>query len=215
MTQNDANLAAAAAAASSSTNNQLKQEPAEFNGSVNYDYPPYDHQKRSSWVGPSSTSNLVQPPNAHSHHLSNNNSNNNNSNSTNKRDSTGCGSNPGPSQQIQQQPPLAHFKHDVPSGTSSTSTSLNTTPIYHHHHHHNHHRQQQQNAMPMGNSPIGTTIAPPPPTLLQAQPSADIYAQAELYRRPTVFVSQASYASYNAARVVPPPAHNGNSRQVM
>jgi hypothetical protein len=117
----------------------------------------------------------------------------------NKRDSSG--SNPGP----QQQPPIAHIKNDIPSAPSS-STSLNTTPIYHHHHHHNH-RTQPQNTTPLGNSPIGTTAA-----LLQPQ-QADIYAQAELYRRPTVFVSQASYA-YNTARVVPPPAHNGNSRQV-
>lgn len=177
---------------SSSSANQLKQEPAEFASNAvpnQFDYPPYDHQKRSSWVGPSTS--VVQPPiaHAHNHHLNN------------KRDSSG--SNPGP----QQQPPVAHIKNDIPSAPSS-STSLNTTPIYHHHHHHNHRTQPQpQNTTPLGNSPIGTTAA-----LLQPQ-QADIYAQAELYRRPTVFVSQASYA-YNTARVVPPPAHNGNSRQV-
>lgn len=33
-----------------------------------------------------------------------------------------------------------------------------------------------------------------------------------MYRRPTVFVSQAPYQNYN--RVVPPPAHNGSNRQV-
>lgn len=57
------------------------------------------------------------------------------------------------------------------------------------------------------------------------------YAQSEaMYRRPTVFVSQASnygrhnYDAHNydghnlmqltTARVVPPPAHNGSNRQV-
>lgn len=130
----------------SSSTNQLKQEPAEFASALlnQFEYPPYDHQKRASWVGP--TSSIVQPPLAHTqnHHLNN------------KRDSTG--SNPGPQQQ------------------------------------------------PLGNSPIGASA------LLQSQ-QADMYAQAELYRRPSVFVSQASYA-YNTPRVVPPPAHNGNSRQV-
>lgn len=171
-----------------SSASQLKQEPAEFASAIlnQFEYPPYDHQKRASWVGPSSS--ISQPPLAHTqnHHLNN------------KRDSTG--SNPGP----QQQPPVAHIKNDI-SSASSSSTSLNTTPIYHHHH-----RTQQppqtQNTTPLGNSPIGTSA------LLQSQ-QADIYAQAELYRRPTVFVSQASYA-YNTPRVVPPPAHNGNSRQV-
>lgn len=198
MTQNDVNNIVPGP--SSASTNQLKQEPAEFAPAFmnQFDYPPYDHQKRSSWVGP--TSSIVQPPiaHAHSHHMNN------------KRDSSGCGSNPGSQQQIQphiQQPPVAHIKNDIPSASSS-STSLNSTPIYHHHHHHHHRTQPQtQNTTPLGNSPIGTTAA-----LLQPQ-QADIYAQAELYRRPTVFVSQASYA-YNTARVVPPPAHNGNSRQV-
>lgn len=171
----------------SSSANQLKQEPAEFASALlnQFEYPPYDHQKRASWVGP--TSSIVQPPLAHTQNLHLNN----------KRDSTG--SNPGP----QQQPPIAHIKTDI-SLASSSSTSLNTTPIYHHH------RTQQlpqtQNTTPLGNSPIGSSA------LLQSQ-QADIYAQAELYRRPTVFVSQASYA-YNTPRVVPPPAHNSNNRQV-
>lgn len=67
----------------------------------------------------------------------------------------------------------------------------NATPIY---------RQTHQSNTPLGGSPGG---------VLQQ----DIYAQNEaLYRRPTVFVSQAPYQSYN--RVVPPPAHNGSNRQV-
>lgn len=192
MTQSDSNISAPQPARSA---NQLKQEPTEFSSAFlnQFEYPPYDHQKRSSWVGP--TSSIAQPPiaHAHNHHLNN------------KRDSSG--SNPGPQQQLQQpQAPVAHVKNDIPSASSS-STSLNNTPIYHHHHHHHHRTQPQtQNTTPLGNSPIGTSA------LLQPQ-QADIYAQAELYRRPTVFVSQASYA-YNPPRVVPPPAHNGNSRQV-
>lgn len=64
------------------------------------------------------------------------------------------------------------------------------TPIY---------RQYQSNT-PLGGSPGG---------VLQQ----DIYAQPEvMYRRPPVFISQGPYQSYN--RVVPPPAHNGSSRQV-
>jgi homeodomain interacting protein kinase len=118
----------------------------------------------------------------------------------NKRDATGSSNGAAPP------PPVAHVKNDVPPAASS-STSLNTTPIYHHHHHHPRTQPQAQNTTPLGNSPIGTTA-----TLLQPQ-QADIYAQAELYRRPTVFVSQTSYG-YNTARVVPPPAHNSNSRQV-
>lgn len=187
MTQNDPNV-------TSSSSNQMKQEPAEFNSS--YEYPQYDQQKRSSWVGSSSSSStLVQPPTAHQgHHVHN------------KRDSLGCGSSSGSqptTQQPHQQPPIAHGKNDM---SSSSTTSLNSTPIYHHHHnhhsHHHHHRTQPQD------SPIGTNAA-----LLQPQ-QADIYAQAELYRRPTVFVSQASAYAYNT-RVVPPPAHNPSNRQVI
>jgi homeodomain interacting protein kinase len=168
----------------------LKQEPTEFSTSstttLNHqvDYPSYDHQKRSSWV---STSTMGQPPAAHSHN-----------NHHVKRDSSSSNSG--------MIPPVAHAKIDIPS-VSSSSTSL--TPIYHHHHSHNH-KPQTQNTTPLGISPISTTAA-----YLQPQ-QADIYAQTDLYRRPTVFVSQASYA-YNTAintRVVPPPAHNGNSRQV-
>jgi homeodomain interacting protein kinase len=194
MTQNDPNI--------NNSSSQMKQEPTEFASSTAYEYPPYDHQKRSSWVGSSSSnapssSAIVQPPNAHqSHHLL----------SHSKRDSAGGGSNSG-SQQQQQQPPVAHGKSEVPLSSSSTTTSLNSTPIFHHHHsnHHHHHRTQPQNTTPLGNSP--TT------TLLQTQ-QPDIYAQAEIYRRPTVFVSQASAYAYNARVIPPPPAHNPSNRQV-
>lgn len=60
-------------------------------------------------------------------------------------------------------------------------------------------RQTHQSNTPLGGSP----------GILQQDLS---YAQNDMYRRPTVFVSQAPYQNYN--RVVPPPAHNGSNRQV-
>lgn len=94
-----------------------------------------------------------------------------------------------PSQQ-NQPPPIAHAKNS----SGSVASSWNT-PIF---------RQHQTNT-PIGNSPgCG------PAAILQQ----DIYAQGDsMYRRPTVFVSQAPYQSYN--RVIPPPAHNASSRQVI
>ncbi|XP_055325819.1 uncharacterized protein LOC129579679 [Sitodiplosis mosellana] len=61
-------------------------------------------------------------------------------------------------------------------------------------------RQTHQSNTPLGGSP----------GILQQDLT---YAQNEMYRRPTVFVSQAPYQNYN--RVVPPPAHNGSNRQVL
>lgn len=60
-------------------------------------------------------------------------------------------------------------------------------------------RQTHQSNTPLGSSP----------GVLQQDLT---YAQSDMYRRPTVFVSQAPYQNYN--RVVPPPAHNGSNRQV-
>lgn len=60
-------------------------------------------------------------------------------------------------------------------------------------------RQTHQSNTPLGSSP----------GILQQDLT---YAQSDMYRRPTVFVSQAPYQNYN--RVVPPPAHNGSNRQV-
>lgn len=61
-------------------------------------------------------------------------------------------------------------------------------------------RQTHQSNTPLGGSP----------GILQQDLA---YAQSDMYRRPTVFVSQAPYQNYN--RVVPPPAHNGSNRQVI
>lgn len=80
-------------------------------------------------------------------------------------------------------PPMAHAKNNAAASWGA--------PIY---------RQQHQSNTPLGGSPGG---------VLQH----DIYAQGDMYRRPTVFVSQAPYQNYDRV-VVPPPAHNGSSRQV-
>lgn len=86
--------------------------------------------------------------------------------------------------QAQAPPPVAHAKN------TPTSVSAWPAPIY---------RQAHQSNTPLGGSPGG--ILP-----------QEIYAQGELYRRPTVFVSQAPYQPYH--RIVPPPAHNASNRQV-
>lgn len=150
------------------------------------------------------------------------------SSSSSKRDSGYSGNNSGSSSQSssinmnsQQQPPVAHAKNNLSS--SSNSSSWNGTPIYHHHLHHRQH-QQATNTTPLGgtnsinNSPIGNSQGSQMAAVAAAllQPAPDLYAQTELYRRPTVFVSQGPYQAYN--RVVPPPAHNahnGSSRQVI
>lgn len=80
-------------------------------------------------------------------------------------------------------PPMAHAKNNTAASWGA--------PIY---------RQQHQSNTPLGGSP-GSVL------------QHDIYAQGDMYRRPTVFVSQAPYQNYDRV-VVPPPAHNGSSRQV-
>uniref|UniRef100_A0A1B0CCC7 non-specific serine/threonine protein kinase n=2 Tax=Lutzomyia longipalpis TaxID=7200 RepID=A0A1B0CCC7_LUTLO len=91
----------------------------------------------------------------------------------------------------QHPPPMAHTKNSSTAVAAVAAASWGA-PVY---------RQQHQSAnTPLGSSPGG---------LMQQ----DIYAQSDIYRRPTVFVSQAPYQTYN--RVVPPPAHNGSSRQVL
>ncbi|KAL9907802.1 homeodomain interacting protein kinase isoform 2-T6 [Glossina fuscipes fuscipes] len=73
--------------------------------------------------------------------------------------------------------------------------------------------QHQTNTTPIGNSPTSAAAAA---AMLQQDIYAAAAAQGEIYRRPTVFVSQAAptYA-YNRAVVAPPPAHNSSSRQVI
>uniref|UniRef100_A0A1A9ZU54 non-specific serine/threonine protein kinase n=1 Tax=Glossina pallidipes TaxID=7398 RepID=A0A1A9ZU54_GLOPL len=73
--------------------------------------------------------------------------------------------------------------------------------------------QHQTNTTPIGNSPTSAAAAA---AMLQQDIYAAAAAQGDIYRRPTVFVSQAAptYA-YNRAVVAPPPAHNSSSRQVI
>uniref|UniRef100_T1GBB8 Protein kinase domain-containing protein n=1 Tax=Megaselia scalaris TaxID=36166 RepID=T1GBB8_MEGSC len=104
---------------------------------------------------------------------------------------------------VQQSP-----KYQTP--TINAGTQWATPTIYH--------RQHQANTpnantvqIPQGThggSPGGGGGGGAQPTAILQQ---DIYGQGDMYRRPTVFVSQAPYQNYN--RVVPPPAHNGASRQ--
>lgn len=105
-----------------------------------------------------------------------------------------------PHQLIQQQPtvppPMAHSKSSAAAAIAVTAAAVASwgAPVY------------RQPPLQSSNTPLGTS----PGGLLQP---ADIYAQQEMYRRPTVFMSQAPYQNYN--RVVPPPAHNASNRQVL
>ncbi|KAL5292616.1 HIPK1 family protein [Megaselia abdita] len=104
-------------------------------------------------------------------------------------------------------PPVAHSTKNAI--VSSAGTQWATPTIYH--------RQHQANTPTAntvqisqgthGGSPGGGGVQP---TAILQQ---DIYGQGDMYRRPTVFVSQASYPNYNRV-VPPPPAHNGSSRQI-
>lgn len=196
-----------------------KQEPAEF-----YEYPPQQattvvvDNKRSSWAAAA-----TQAPPAH-----------------HKREVTSTASSASvyvqhaPSSSAAA-PPLAHSKSSssavggavvvgAVSGAAAGPPSWGAPQVYH--------RQQQthtavqvvapsaqQQSQPQpphhqhqANTPIGGS--PSAATAVMLQP--DIYAQGDMYRRPTVFVSQATptYA-YNRAAVAPPPAHNSSSRQVI
>ena len=180
---------------------QLKQEPTEFSASSNSLNYSYEHQKRSSWVGSSDSGHpSLNPPTAHHHHS--------NGGGSSKRES-GYSTIPNQPNGLhhhqlqQQQPPVAHAKQHASS--SSSNNSWNGTPIYHHH------RQQPQNTTPLGNSPVGGMSGL---ALLQPQQAPDMYAQTELYRRPTVFVQAPYNNNFRVVPTIPPPAHN-NSRQVM
>lgn len=106
-----------------------------------------------------------------------------------------------PTQQMVQQanvpPPLAHSKSSSAAAAIAVTAAAVASwgaPVY------------RQPTLQSSNTPLGTS----PGGLLQ---QADIYAQQDMYRRPTVFMSQAPYQTYN--RVVPPPAHNASNRQVL
>ncbi|XP_053689436.1 homeodomain-interacting protein kinase 2 [Sabethes cyaneus] len=176
-----------------SSTNQLhvpKQEPTEF---IAYEYPQVD--KRSSWAPPGSSSHYSgngSSGSGHKREPSNYMPSASSSSSINQSGNGGgssmmCGNSMGGSA-IVAAPPHAHAKN-TPTGSGSSWGA----PVY---------RQHQQSS----NTPLGSS----PGAILQQQ---DIYAQGDIYRRSAVFVSQAPYQTYN--RVVPPPAHNASSRQVL
>ncbi|EAT44946.1 AAEL003731-PA, partial [Aedes aegypti] len=177
----------------SSSTNQLhvpKQEPTEF---VAYEYPQVD--KRSSWAPPGSSSHYGGGHNSSSSggHKRESSaympSSSSSSSSVNQGSSSMGGGPMGGGSSLGAAPPHAHAKN-TPTGGSGSSWGA---PVY---------RQHQQSS----NTPLGSS----PGAMLQQQ---DIYAQGDIYRRSAVFVSQAPYQTYN--RVVPPPAHNASSRQVL
>lgn len=122
-----------------------------------------------------------------------------------------------------QEPP--ELQYEYPQVDKRSSWALPT--------HHNHHKRDsvpyvtsQQAPPPIAHSknigagswgtPIYRQYQAITPVGVGGSPGVlqqDIYSQPEvMYRRPPVFISQGPYQSYN--RVVPPPAHNGSSRQV-
>lgn len=187
----------------STTNHTLhvpKQEPTEF---VAYEYPP-QVDKRSSWAPPgSSSSSSHYSSSGHKRESSVYMPSSSSSSSSaaaaaaaaaaanqSMNQSSNMGNNGGGT--VVAAPPHAHAKN-TPTGGSGGSSSWGA-PVY---------RQHQ----PSSNTPLGSS----PGALL---PQQDIYAaQGDIYRRSAVFVSQAPYQTYN--RVVPPPAHNASSRQVL
>uniref|UniRef100_U5EGN3 non-specific serine/threonine protein kinase n=1 Tax=Corethrella appendiculata TaxID=1370023 RepID=U5EGN3_9DIPT len=197
MAQNECLLQNSSNTGSTATNplHVPKQEPTEF---VTYDsYPQVD--KRSSWAPSSSSSSSM-------HHSHNTNSNNQSTSSGHKRESSvylppsGSG-NTGMLMAGGGNPTSSTSSVSNNNQNSSASTSGCIPPPPHAHSKNTPtavFRQHQQSS----NTPIGSS----PGAILQQQ--QDIYGQ-DMYRRPTVFVSQAPY------RVVPPPAHNGSSRQVL
>lgn len=174
----------------STTNHTLhvpKQEPTEF---VAYEYPQPD--KRSSWAPPSSSSSHYGGGHKRESSVympSSSSSSSSAAAAAAANQSMMVGGGVGGATVVAA-PPHAHAKN-TPTGSSSSSWGA---PVY---------RQHQ----PSSNTPLGSS----PGALL---PQQDIYAaQGDIYRRSAVFVSQAPYQTYN--RVVPPPAHNASSRQVL
>ncbi|XP_058987515.1 homeodomain-interacting protein kinase 2 isoform X3 [Musca domestica] len=209
-----------------------KQEPVEF-----YDYPAHQQQqidnKRSSWAAAnsscgsgsqhqtSSSSSSAVPPLAH-----------------HKREAPSAAPSSAGGNYVQQptssgasvvHPPMAHSKSSSSSSSAAAAAaaavgppSWGATQVY---------RQPSQSSQlqqassgsgqphqgntttPMGNSPSSAAAAA---AILQQDIYAAAAVQGDMYRRPTVFVSQAAptYA-YNRAVVAPPPAHNSSSRQVI
>ncbi|EDS45637.1 nuclear body associated kinase [Culex quinquefasciatus] len=196
MAQNECLLASSSSSTTNHTLHVPKQEPTEF---VAYEYPQVD--KRSSWAPPGSSSL------SSSHHYSGHKRESSAVYMPSSSSSSSAAAAAAANQSMMGSggsmsgatvvaaPPHAHAKN-TPTGVAGGSSSSSSwgAPVY---------RQHQ----PSSNTPLGSS----PGALL---PQQDIYAaQGDIYRRSAVFVSQAPYQTYN--RVVPPPAHNASSRQVL
>ncbi|XP_035907411.1 hornerin isoform X2 [Anopheles stephensi] len=228
MAQNECLLLPSSGSSSSGGQQPLhvpKQEPSEF---VAYEYPSQQQQqldKRSSWAPPtmgssSSSSHYGNSGGGHKRESSSYLPSSSASSSSSMAAATAAAAAAAAAAIQQQQqhqgggsggcsggaighapPPHAHAK-STPTG--ATSWGPPTAAVY---------RQHQ----PSANTPLGSS----PGAILQqhqqhqAQQQPDIYAQGDMYRRSAVFVSQAApyQSAYN--RVVPPPAHNASSRQVL
>uniref|UniRef100_A0A1A9WBT4 non-specific serine/threonine protein kinase n=1 Tax=Glossina brevipalpis TaxID=37001 RepID=A0A1A9WBT4_9MUSC len=200
-----------------------KQEPTEF-----YEYPIQQQQhqqtidnKRSSWAAVSSGSQHQPVPLAH-----------------HKREAPSVAPSsagayvqqPASSGSAVVAPPMAHSKTSSSSTMAAAAAAAATVgppswgapQVYRQPSQSSQSQQQsthqppsqhQTNTTPIGNSPTSAAAAA---AMLQQDIYAAAAAQGDIYRRPTVFVSQAAptYA-YNRAVVAPPPAHNSSSRQVI
>ncbi|XP_037812948.1 homeodomain-interacting protein kinase 2 isoform X6 [Lucilia sericata] len=202
-----------------------KQEPTEF-----YDYPSQQQQqqqpqhvdnKRSSWAASSGGSQQQAPPLALHKREAPSVAPSSSGGYVQQPASSGTSANV--------HPPMAHSKSSSSSSSSAAASvgppSWGAPQIYRQTSHTSQLQQQQPSGThtsqsqhqtntttPMGNSPSSAVAA-------AAMLQQDIYAAAvqnDMYRRPTVFVSQAAPTyTYNRAVVAPPPAHNSSSRQVI
>ncbi|XP_046806923.1 homeodomain-interacting protein kinase 2 isoform X6 [Lucilia cuprina] len=200
-----------------------KQEPTEF-----YDYPSQQQQqpqhvdnKRSSWAASSGGSQQQAPPLALHKREAPSVAPSSSGGYVQQPASSGTSANV--------HPPMAHSKSSSSSSSSAAASvgppSWGAPQIYRQTSHTSQLQQQQPSGThtsqsqhqtntttPMGNSPSSAVAA-------AAMLQQDIYAAAvqnDIYRRPTVFVSQAAPTyTYNRAVVAPPPAHNSSSRQVI
>ncbi|XP_058126321.1 uncharacterized protein LOC131267454 isoform X2 [Anopheles coustani] len=203
-----------------------KQEPSEF---VAYEYPSQQQvDKRSSWAPPTMGSSSSHYGGGGGHKRESSSSYMPSSASSSSSSSTMAAATAAAAAAaaaaIQQQqhpgssggcsgggslghvpPPHAHAK-STPTGATSWGTP-SAAAVY---------RQHQPSAnTPLGSSPGVILQQHPHQQQPLQQPQPDIYAQGDMYRRSAVFVSQAApyQTAYN--RVVPPPAHNASSRQVL
>ncbi|XP_067643665.1 homeodomain-interacting protein kinase 2 isoform X2 [Eurosta solidaginis] len=196
-----------------------KQEPAEF-----YEYPPQQtntvvvDNKRSSWAAAATQ----VPPAHHKREVT--------STAPSGAAASAYAQHSSSSSSTAAAPPLAHSKTSSSAAIGAVSSAAAGPPSWgapqmYHRQQQTHAAvqvvapsvtQQQQSQPPHHQHQANTPLGGSPNTATTVLLQPDIYAQGDMYRRPTVFVSQATptYA-YNRAAVAPPPAHNSSSRQVI